>query len=208
MHGPALLESLLHGLPRISIQGPWSRAIGFHLLQGPPPGEPPLSAPQPLWPRGVARRGARFTPRGGFESVYLASDPVTALTEVLAVIQHRNAPPFTNPTIPWAIVAVNGALTNILDLTDKTVQHTLGTSRQELTGGWAYDQAQGLTPPTQLLGAAGYQNGSLLGFKYPSSKNAAGTCFVLFTDRFPANPSSFLEVYDPYGNLSQRLPQR
>lgn len=206
MHDPATVGRLLPTLPRISIQGPWSRAVGFHLLQGPPPGAPPLSPPQPLWPNGPPRHGARFTPRGGFESAYLASDLVTALTEVGAVIQHPNAPPFNIATIPWTIIAVKGALTNIVDLTDTAIQNALGTSRQELTGDWAYDQSQGLTPPTHVLGVAAHQSGVILGLKYPSSKNAAGTCVVVFTDRFQTNPSAYLEVYDPYGKLSQRLP--
>jgi hypothetical protein len=86
------LAKVLPTLPRLTIHGVWSRAIGFHLLKAPPPGAPSGSPAQPLWPGGAARLGARFTPKGSFGSVYLADDPVTALHEVVSV--------FTPPMVP------------------------------------------------------------------------------------------------------------
>jgi hypothetical protein len=85
MHTSARLRKVLLTLPRITIHGLWSRAIGFDLLKGAPPGAPVGSSPQPLWPGGSALSGARFTPKGGFNSLYLADDPVTALHEVVSV---------------------------------------------------------------------------------------------------------------------------
>ena len=32
--------------------------------------------------------GARFTPKGSFSSIYLASDPITALMEIVSVFDH------------------------------------------------------------------------------------------------------------------------
>jgi len=34
--------------------------------------------------------GARFTPKGSFSSIYLASDPITALMEIVSVFDHPN----------------------------------------------------------------------------------------------------------------------
>ena len=186
--------------------------MGYHLLQDPPPGAPAGSPPQPLWPGGAAVNGARFTPKGGFGSIYLASDPVTALKEVLAVFQHPHVPSFTMRTYPWTLFAVDGVLTEILDLSDSNNHVTLGTSLQELTGDWAYLQDQflkgvGPLPPTQVLGQAAYDCGAILGLKYVAAKNVAeGVGFVVFADRLAAKPPSYLEVYDPHENLRERRP--
>ena len=45
--------------------------------------------------------GARFTPKGSFSSIYLASDPITALMEIVSVFDHpnwaRSSPPRAVP---------------------------------------------------------------------------------------------------------------
>jgi len=197
----------LPGLPRVTSTGPWSRAVAFHLLLAPPPGV--LSGPpQPLWPGGPAANGARFTPQGTFDSLYVSSDPVTALQEVNAVFATFGAPLL----YPWTVFGVNGVLTDILDLTDAATQTHLGTNLQELTGNWAvmqdmHLQGRGALPPTQILGEAAYASMALLGMKYPSAKNQPGGInYVLFPDRLPNCPPSYVEVMDPHGNLRQRFP--
>ncbi len=206
MDTPDRLRRVLPTLPRITIHGLWSRAIGFHLLNAPPPGASPGSSPQPLWPGGPASNGARFTPKGGFNSLYLADDPVTALHEVVSVFSHPHGPPITIRTSPWVVVAVDGVLSNIVDLTDSAVQRQLGTTTAELTGEWAYTQAVSGIAPTQVLGQAAFDCG-VLGLKYVSSKNiTGGRAVVVFTDNLLASKPSFVEVIDTYGNLRQRLP--
>lgn len=206
------LQSALPSLPLTPVHGLWTRAVGYHLLHGPPPGAPPGSRPRPLWPGGASLAGARFTPRGAFGSIYLASDPVTALLEVTAVLQHSHAPAFTLRTYPWTVFAVDGVVTNILDLTDPNVWPSLGTNLQELTGDWAYGQDQhllgrGPLPPTQLLGQAVYNGGVIAGMKYPSAKNVGrGEGLVVFSDRLVVGGPSHLAVYDPHRLLEDRLP--
>ena len=78
--------------------------MGYHLLQGPPPDS--KGRPQPLWQGGPSRDGARFTPKGEFGSIYLASEPVTALKEVAALFDDLN--PIR--TQPWVVFAVEGFL--------------------------------------------------------------------------------------------------
>ncbi len=46
------LRTELLALPRISIHGPWYRAVAYEHLKNPPPGAPPGSPVQPLWPGG------------------------------------------------------------------------------------------------------------------------------------------------------------
>jgi hypothetical protein len=184
--------------------------LGYHLLQGPPPGS--AGPPQPLWPGGPILNGARFNLKGSFGGVYLASDPVTALKEVDAVLNRTDLPPFTIQTPPWTVFAVKGIFEKILDLTDSQVQARLGTSFSELTGQWRVPQARYLRgedplPPTQLLGQVAYETGSILGMKYDSAKNSGeGFNFVVFPDRLAIGRSSFLEVYDPHDLIRQRLP--
>lgn len=74
-----------------AVHGPWSRCVGYRHLLGPPPGATG-GIPQPLWGGAAKLAGARFTPKGGFDSLYLASDPVTALTEVSAPVTLPGGP--------------------------------------------------------------------------------------------------------------------
>ena len=81
------LRRVLPSLPRIDVRGPWFRYLLHRYLQGPPPGAPPGSLPQPLWPGGPPALGARFTPKGGFDTVYLALDQDTAADEGRGLIR-------------------------------------------------------------------------------------------------------------------------
>jgi RES domain-containing protein len=207
MHASDTLHTVLSRLPRVTLHGPWSRAVGFHLLTSPPPGAAPGTPPQPLWSGGAKQRGARFTPQHGFDSLYLATDPITALTEVVAVFQPSRGPLVALKTNPWVVVTVEGVLHDIVDLTNPDVQRELGTSVQELTGDWSYAQSTVGIAETQRLGEAGYASQDILGFKFPSAKNTGkGDAIVIFAGRLVAGQPSFVEIFDPHHNLSQRLP--
>jgi RES domain-containing protein len=196
----------LQTLPRKTIHGPWSRAVGFHLLKGPPPGAPAGSQSQPLWPGGAALHGARFTPKGGFGCLYLAADPVTALHEVVSVFTPPGGPAITIKTSPWVVITVEGVLTNIIDLAELSIQQQLETNLAELTGDWAYTQSVTGVAPTQQLAQAAFDCG-VLGFQYESAKNiSGGSAVVVFADHLASNKPSFVEVFDDHYNLSQRLP--
>lgn len=69
---------------------------------------------QPLWDGAAKIHGARFTHKAGFDSVYLAGEPITALLEVqsLVVIPGGFVP---LRTAPWALVTVDGIVSNVLD---------------------------------------------------------------------------------------------
>ena len=206
------LRAALRDVPLISVGGPWTRAIAYNLLQGPPPDGAPGDLPQPLWPGGPIRTGARFNPRGTFGSVYLASDPTTALDEVGAILERPELAPMTIRTPPWTVFAVEGFLEQVLDLTALGIQSRLGTSLAELTGDWRFSQAlhrreEGPLPPTQLLGQLAYESGRIIAMKYHSAKNTGrGYGYVVFSERLRALRASFLDVYDPYGLIRQGLP--
>jgi hypothetical protein len=151
--------------------------------------------------------GARFTPLGGFGSIYLASDAVTALREVSAVFGEG-----TIRTPPWAVFAVEGFLRRVLDLTNPDIQNRLGTSLAELTGDWLFSQdvhqqGMGPLPPTQLLAKIAHEMGTIVAIRYRSAKNiSTGANLVVFADRLTVEEPNFLNVYDPSRLLRQRVP--
>ena len=75
----------------------------------PPPGSSPGTTPDPLWSGGPPKRGARFTPKGGSEGIYLAGDPVTALMEVSFVFQNPNSPAIHNGDSPVGYICSGGS---------------------------------------------------------------------------------------------------
>jgi RES domain-containing protein len=192
------LAAVLQGASLISAHGPWSRAIGYRYLLGPPPGQ--TGPPQPLWGGAAKIAGARFTPQGGFDSIYLAHDPITAFIEVSALILLPGGPVPVR-SAPWVVITVDGILNQLLDLTDTATLAALGTTAQEMTGTWAATPF----PPTQLLARLAYDSGRIAGIKYASAKHPGGLNLVVFPDRIPIAAGNFLEVYDPHGHLAQRL---
>jgi RES domain-containing protein len=205
---PDQLAQALAQLPQIHITALYHRVVKAVYLSGPPPGAPPGSSPQPLWPGGASERGARYTPVGGADSLYLAPDPVTALAEVRAV-----SPPdlrANGPHDPLTVIAVEVDLPNIVDLCSPAIRKALGTSRVELVAPWLRAQArhrkgQGALPPTQALGAAAAGQGSILGLRYPSARRRGAQNLVVFTDHL-ANLGGTLATVDASGLLLQRLP--
>lgn len=194
----APLRTALSRVRLIAVHGPWSRTIGFrHVLRAPPGMKGP---PQPLWGGAAALHGARFTPKGAFDSLYLAGEPVTALLEVQALVTVPGGAVALR-TAPWTLVTVDGVVSRVLDLTDPSILKTLATNEQEMTGPWV----KLARPPTQDLGLAAYKSGKIAGIKYPSAKHPGGTNLVVFPDRLVPPSTDYLEVFDPHGNLSQRI---
>ena len=197
------LGIVLSRIQPVPSYGPYSRCVGYHHLLAAP--TPVVARPKPLWGMGAAAYGGRFTPKGTFEAVYLAEDSITSLAEVALIFRHPQAPPSTFSTPLWVHIVVEGILQSVLDLTRPDVLSQLGTTQQEITGEWRSIQAAGAEAPTQMVGRVCYQTGRFDGIRFPSSKNPpTGVCLAVFPDRL--TPPAFLEVYDPHGNLAQRLP--
>jgi RES domain-containing protein len=198
------LRAAVARVSTVARAGPYSRFVGYQYLVPVPRGAAPSTGPRPLWGIGSIRSGARFTPRGGFETVYLGEDPITALAEVEGIYRAYGGVPFTGRTPPVVHVAVDAVLLSVLDLTEPSVRAAVGTTHQELTGQWRVTQDGGAEAPTQTLGRVCYESGGIDGIRYPSAKNPPdGKCVAVFPDRL-ARPA-YLEVFDPFGNLAQRL---
>lgn len=215
------LRKVLLTLPRISLPGPWYRAVNYDHLGGPRPGFPAGGAVPPLWAGGPARKGARFTPRAvaagatgspvsGIDCLYLAEDELTPLLEIASVLRPRGSR-LPLRFEPQVIMAVDGALSDVLDLTQAATQLALGTTLAELTAPWILQQANHLAglaplPPTQALGEAAFAAGSIAALRYPSSKNPAGVGLVVFTIRLVAGRDSLNLFNHSTGRLQQSLP--
>jgi len=199
------LLSKLATCPLITVAGPWVRGVQYRYLTAPPPGALPGTGPKPLWPGGSKLTGQRFTPKGGFDTAYLACDPYTAMAEVqMALLGPTGAS--LRPSPPMVFLTITGVVLNVLDATDPTIQSRLGTSLPELTGAWAYVPGGGMAP-TQLLGSAAHNSKRIHAILYHSTKNmhANGLCIAVFPDRLNPTHES-LVVHDPSGLLVDRLP--
>jgi RES domain-containing protein len=188
----AALAAAVPNLNLIAVHGPWWRIIALHHV---------LKAPaEPLWAGGSKIAGARFTPRGAFDSLYLSWHPMTALAEVNGLVI-LPAGPLPLRTPPITLFVVNGIVTRVLDLTDGGTLMALGTNEQEMTG----SLANMAYPPTQVLAQAAYDSEIVAGLQYRSAKDNNERNLVVFPERLKAPAPDHLEVYDPFGNLKQRL---
>jgi RES domain-containing protein len=198
-------RDLVRALRRIKerpAHGFYNRFVEFRHLNS--VGPVAAQGPKPLWGLGGMLYGGRFTPKGAFESIYLAEDPVTAMAEVSGVLYSTGVPMPRTAQPPWVLITVEGILLRVLDITVSEVQAAVGTNQQELTGAWRHFQAAGREAPTQTLGRLCYKSRRFEAIRYPSSKNIAGVCVAVFTDRL--RPPSVIKVLDPHGQLAQRLP--
>lgn len=203
MRDAVALARALATVPLIAIGGPWHRAIDQEYLTKAPPGYPAGDPPQPLWPGGAKRSGGRFTAKGSFDTLYLCSDPATAMLEVSAVFRPPKGPLVSARRNPLTLIQAEGSLEAVLDLMNEDTQARLGTNEQELTGNWRTTA----NPPTHVLATAVEACGRILAIRSYSAKNeGAGTIVAIFTDYLPGFPPSFVEMIDSSGKLVQRLP--
>jgi RES domain-containing protein len=173
------LANALATVPFVSLGGPWHRAIDQEYLTKPPPGFPPGSPPQPLWPGGAKEKGGRFTPKGSFDTLYLCTDPTTAMLEVGAVFRPPKGPLISARRDPLTLTQAEGTLEAVLDLMNKDIQEALGTNEQELTGSWRTTT----NPPTHILGAAVHACGRILAIRWTSPFKTRSRSFPL--TKFP-----------------------
>ena len=189
---PPVLCAVLAKLKLVTVHGPWWRVVAFRFLLKKPA--------DPLYAAGSKIDGARFTPKDGFDSLYLTGDQVTALAEVNSLVLLPGGPKSV-PIPPCTLFAVEGVVSRVLDLTDAATLAALGTDEQEMTGPWATL----LSPPTQIMGQLAYDTGLVAGIQYGSAKHAGTKNLVAFPDRLISLKTNYLEVHDPDGNLTQRL---
>ncbi|MGA9980665.1 MAG: RES family NAD+ phosphorylase [Candidatus Sulfotelmatobacter sp.] len=182
---------------KVGLSFDWDDEPYFYWEDATPP-------PRPLWGIGSIKNGGRYNKPETFEVIYLAEDPITALAEVDRIFRPSAAVLGKIKGPPVVHISVDAILEHILDITLVEVQSALATSHQELTGAWLWEQAQTGEAPTQRLGRVAFESQRLCGLRYPSSKNPEGVCVAVFPDRLSGG--SYLQVFDPFDNLAQRIP--
>jgi RES domain-containing protein len=202
LRGDALRSAVAHA-PLAYLDGPWLRGVDADLLTKPPPGFPARSRPQPLWGGGAKLKGGRFTPKGSFETLYLASDLLTLGMEMDKVFPRGGATPGAPLPNPFTTVHVAGRVRNVLDLTSAATRRKLGTTVAEITAPWRLEP----DPITHELARAAVESRRILAILAPSAANRRrGTILALFTQLLPLFPPSHVECEDSSGRLAQRLP--
>ena len=189
---PHALPAVLQQFNLVAVHGPWWRSIAFHYLLANPA--------EPLWAAGSKINGARFTPKGSFDSLYLSWHPTTTLAEVDSLVMLPSGPAPLQ-TSPLTLFVINGIVTRVLDLTDASILDALETSEQEMGGPWA----KTATPPTQTLAQAVYDSGTIAGIQYASAKAGGQKNLMVFPERIKAPAPDYLTVYDSFGDLHQRI---
>jgi hypothetical protein len=192
------------GLPTVIEGGTWYRAARLHHLP---------TVLRTAHTKSIPSRfnaGKLSTP--AFETLYLADSPLVALFEVQALLGSPTDPggAIPNPAGAWVIVNAVVRLKTVIDLTDDaTVQFSLSTTAQELTGDWrGYQLRNHLTPvrspngvaPTQVLGAAFYgMSPEIEGFVSLSSRVPYSRILCVFPDRLVPGSSVTFEYLDAAG---------
>lgn len=163
-----VLAQALSTLSGVRFEGTLYRAIdlealyGFHLAV-------PYSRPRPLFGLGAPASGARFTPRHGMATLYMAEDPLTAFAEasqVQATIW-RSRSSTAPPSAPTVIVSARARLESVLDLTTAPELSALATTAAEILSPWRPLQGSGLLAPTQALGQGSSIRVSSMRFVFP-----------------------------------------
>jgi RES domain-containing protein len=150
LDGNALADAL-RKLPTVSFAGTLYRAIDYEALHG--FHSPTSYQPNPLYCHGAVVNGARYTPRGGMASLYLAEEYTTAYEEAnqaFLAVQAIN-PKAVRGIPPTVLLSARAEIATVLDISDPAVQHALSTNLAELTAPWRLFQRAGGIAPTQVL---------------------------------------------------------
>jgi len=161
--------------------------------------------PQPLYSLGAPMSGARFTPKGGMATLYLAENAETAYAEALQISRHlaRARPDVQITPKPIVLLSMRVRIGALLDVTEDAVQARLGTTRSELLAAWRRRAFAGQEVPTWRMGQAIWNDGRFAGLRYESSQRRGSFCLALFPDRL--SDGDFIEVHDPAHNINQTI---
>jgi RES domain-containing protein len=185
------LIAVLPKIPADAYTGTLFRRVNLAALQS-------VEPHQFLFAIGAGKEGARFTPRRGPASLYVAEDELTAEAES----KQGGFENFRKTAAPPAVVySLKDSLKSVLDLTDAKIVKKIGGSQAELAAPWRLHRKKA---PTQILGLAAFDSGKFDALRYRSTKNHKGICYVIFMPRLDG--TSFVELYDPDGNFSELIP--
>jgi RES domain-containing protein len=202
--GIRALGHRIAALPLLRVELTLCRAVrARHLARIPP---------EPLYHRGSAAFGARYTPLGGPAGLYLASDQPTAYAEIQDLLcDARGRPLPLKPRDPVVTVYVKARLGGVLDLTRAGTRRALRVTRSAICSEWRPEmerwlQGNAAMPVTQQIGCAAHATRRVRGILFPSARWTGGSCLVVFPDRLVAAEGDRVEAVDTAGTYTQRLP--
>lgn len=171
-----------------------------------------LGGGTPLSGIGARLHGARFTPKGTFDTIYLAEDPLTAYiefqNEALSLMRDMDDEHGVRlPVIATLSPHVSFTQSWILDLTRREVRQHLGTDLNELATPWRVWPGP-MLPPTQQLAQEAHASGNFVGVRFFSIRNPGGICLAIFEDLLRAKGGpDFIDLDDSMNaGPKQRIP--
>lgn len=185
------MQTLAEGLSKLEtkpLEGTAFRATQSRFL------ETPLSA------IGSILTGGRYNPKGLFEVLYLAENADTTLKEV-GFGSSTQGQFQAEPIAPYLVLSAKFKLQRVVDISVPASWEVLHLTRADLTASWRDVQAEGKIALTQQLGIAAHSLGleALLVLAVTDGQ----TNLAVFPDTL--HSGSFIEVYDPNGQLRARL---
>jgi RES domain-containing protein len=139
--------------------------------------------------------------RPTFRILFLAESQHLALFEISALLGDPSRP-VSDPSRTITLLNLSVRLNCVVDLTDAAEQRRIGTTAQELTGGWKQYALSG-EAPTQRLGQALFDVAGLEGFLVPSARVETARNLVVFPDKL--NEASRIEFRNPKTRRLERL---
>jgi RES domain-containing protein len=194
------LKRALRRVPLIGADGPFHRFVDLWFVHQNLAGGRKTEVLAGL---GAKMIGGRFTPRGAFETLYVATSAETARIEAESRITASGV--VGSPTKPYVHFVIRGQLQMILDLNDPSVLQALKTTVEEIVAPWVMDQTHGREARTQVLGRVVHTIRKIEAILFPSSKDRPeGRCLAVLPDRLKRGSS--LEIEDETGLVKERLP--
>ncbi|RYD30162.1 MAG: hypothetical protein EOP86_20455 [Verrucomicrobiaceae bacterium] len=163
------------------------------------------SAPSLLFDLGpkISKEGQRFSPPGDHRGLYVSTGLETAGSEFASSKRH-----WRSGQCPKHVVSdMSVRLASVLDLTSATVRRTLRISKEQVLSPWNGFASLngGIWPVTWILGHHSFESGRFDGILFPSNRDPAGTCLLVFTERL-VEGSTHVIIHKEDGSVWERLP--
>ncbi|MEA3347197.1 MAG: RES family NAD+ phosphorylase [Candidatus Auribacterota bacterium] len=175
------IKKVLHSLQGVAVEGSFYRSVGVENIS------------DLLSSVGSQIIGGRYNLKNGFEVLYMASEPESALNEVVRRY------PFRLP--PQVIITIDVAVREVLDMEDRHVVDVLGIDIGRLLSPWYYPSDQ--ESYTQTLGRLIYESGCFEGIRYPSAVSENKYNLAIFPGRL--KKVSWIQVYDADKLVKQEI---
>lgn len=161
-------------------------------------------AHDPISGIGALRSPGRYHIQGRFRALYASESPIAALKETEFLLKSEREVVF-KPAPPMVLFSLSYDLERTLDLGDRATLTALGLDREALFGFWLRATPQDPSP-TQELANTAYETGVHALIAPTAVPPHEATNFVIFPDNLDPKGASWVQVSDPEGNYTSRIP--